>query len=203
MSFSSYLQASWQVFVISGNYNQCMYAGEYDLELLWTVVLSSCELIQSVVDRVYQRYIFNLFSRIHIQTDDYFMALVLFAMLLLAYVIWYFGDKIMQRFDSFNIVINQTVWYEYPIKTQKRLLNLQPIAQRPVRIVGYPNLGFDHLFFQRVLQPQIWLFHFVYFCPISQYFFYFHILYILFTILLQFINASYSYFNLMRSSSSF
>lgn len=92
----------------------------------------------------------HFFISLHIQTDDYFMALVLSVLVPLAYLICDYGGKIIHRFDLFNIVINQTVWYKYPIKTQKRLLILQPIAQRPVQIFGYPNLCFDHLFFQRV-----------------------------------------------------
>lgn len=61
-----------------------------------------------------------------------------------------YGDNVDQRFEYLNHVINQSFWYKYPLEIQKMLLIVQPIAQRPVRMRGFPNLEFNHPFFHKV-----------------------------------------------------
>lgn len=71
-------------------------------------------------------------------------------LLFFGYILCHYGDNVNVRYDDINTVINQTCWYEYPLEIQKHLFVIQMMAQRPISIRGFPNLEFDHPFFQKV-----------------------------------------------------
>lgn len=80
----------------------------------------------------------------------------MFFVLGLAFVLCHFGDIVDNQFDHLNTVIIQTHWYNYPLYIQKHLLIIQPMAQQSTCVRGYPNLDFDHIFFQKVIFPSFY-----------------------------------------------
>lgn len=102
------------------------------------------------------------------------------------------GEMIVNKFDAFNDAIGQCNWHLFPIEMQQMLIILMANVQQPKLICGFGNIQCSRETFKKV----IWLntrslsrlisisfFNFFFLCFFTSY---------------QTINASFSYFMMLR-----
>lgn len=88
----------------------------------------------------FEKFLFYLQS---INAGDYsmvFQSSVFFSMVYLWLSFFcLIGDMVTSKFASINNALYDTYWYRFPVETQKMMIVIIPIAQKPIFIRGMNN----------------------------------------------------------------